>query len=187
MLVKYNIIFLKKYFITYRTKIFNFMVIDTDENSSVVAEEFACEAETWIHHVAPVGVVAAVGFGVGTAFLSGLLLVILDWVIEFVVVHEVVAGVVWRVNVDQLDLAMVGALEQFQDFEVVAFDVEVLGGVPVDAFVLLRAQGRGGGSLGLADGVALARPGERVAFLTFVHAVSKDLAQLVEVDLPVPP
>ena len=51
---------------------------------------------------------------------------------EVVVVDEVVAGVVGRVDVDELDLAEVRLLEQLQRLEVVALDEEVLGGVEVD-------------------------------------------------------
>ena len=51
---------------------------------------------------------------------------------EVVVVDEVIAGVVRRVDVDQLDLAEVRLLEQLERVEVVALDEEVLRGVEVD-------------------------------------------------------
>src|SRR5689334_8061978 len=45
---------------------------------------------------------------------------------EGVVVDEVVAGVVGRVDVDDVDHARVAAAEEAQDLEVVAFDDDVL-------------------------------------------------------------
>ena len=50
---------------------------------------------------------------------------------EIVGIDEVVAGVVRRVDVDHLHLAEIALLQQLKDFQIVALDVEVFGGVPV--------------------------------------------------------
>ena len=158
------------------------MVVNADEDDAVFAEEFSGEAEPRVHHVAPVGVVAAVGFGVGATCLAGLLFIVIQRIAEGIFVNEIVAGVVWRVDVDHLDLAVVRALEEFQYFEIVTFDVEVLSGIPVNALVFLRTQCSSRRSLRLANGVSFARPSERIAFLSIVYTVAEDLAKLVEVD-----
>lgn len=83
---------------------------------------------------------------------------------EVVVVDEIVAGVVGRVDVDELDFAGVVLAQELQRVEVVALDVQVSGGVPVLAAFLDRAQGLGDGFAGEAFRLALAGPGELVTF-----------------------
>ena len=64
--------------------------------------------------------------------------VVLDIVLEVVRVHEVIAGVVRRVDVDQLDLVGVALLQKLQHLQVVAFDQRMLCGVPVHAFLVIN-------------------------------------------------
>ena len=100
-------------------------------------------------------------------------------------VDEVVAGVVGRVDVDHLDLAQVRLLEKLQDLKVVAFDDQVLGGVPVDALVLRgkeRAEARG---LDRLEAVGLAGPGQAVALLARIDRRPARPLELVEIDLAV--
>jgi hypothetical protein len=47
-------------------------------------------------------------------------------------INEVISGVVRRVDVDHLHPTEVGLVEQLQDFEIVALDEDIVGGVPVD-------------------------------------------------------
>ena len=88
---------------------------------------------------------AAGGFGVGGEFLAALaglageFEVVFDVVLEVVGLDEVLTGVVGRVDVDELHLPRVGFLEELEDFEVVALDHEVLGGIPVHALFRARA------------------------------------------------
>ena len=132
---------------------------------------------------------AAVTFGVGHEAVA--LLVLLSAVVdivagglgEVVVIHEIVARVVGRVNVDHLHLPQVVLTQQFQHFEVVALNVEVLRVVEIDAFLAAGAQRVGGRRVGKADGVALVGPGELVAFLGAFHDVLREfLPELVEVN-----
>ena len=67
---------------------------------------------------------------------------------EVVVVDEVVAGVVGRVDVDQLDLAEVRLLEQLERVEVVALDEEVLRRVEVDRLLADRPERLGDRCIG---------------------------------------
>ena len=99
------------------------------------------------------------------ADLAGEFEVVLDVVLEVVGIDEVLAGVVGRVDVDELHLAGVGFLEELEDFEVVALDHEVLGGVPVHAVFRARTQGAGGGGEGELAGAAFAVPVEAVFLL----------------------
>ena len=102
---------------------------------------------------------------------------------EVVVIHEVVARVVRRVDVDHLHFAQVVLAQQLQHFEVVALNVEVLRVVEIDALLAAGAQRVGGRRVGKADGVALVGPGELVAFLGAFHDVLREfLPELVEVN-----
>lgn len=55
-------------------------------------------------------------------------------------VHKIIARVIWRVNIYHLDLAYIGILEQFQHFEIIALDIEILRGVPIYRLFLARTQ-----------------------------------------------
>ena len=103
--------------------------------------------------------------------------------LEVVVIDKVVARVVRRVDVNHLDLAQVVVLEQFEHFEVVAFDVEVLRVIEIDGFLFAGAERHRGWGVRLADGVALAGPVELVAFLLpFDHFAVDFLHEQVLVD-----
>lgn len=92
------------------------------------------------------------------------------------------AGVVGRVDIDELDLASVGFAQDLQRVEVVALDVKVLGGVPVLAAFLDRTQRFGDGLAGLGLGGPLAGPSELVAFARVLGNVAELVAQRIEVD-----
>ena len=81
-----------------------------------------------IHHVQPVGVKPPAGIGIAADLAATIGLprefqVVLDVVLEVVRVDEVLARVVRRVDVDELDLAGVVLAQELQRVEVVALDV----------------------------------------------------------------
>lgn len=111
------------------------------------------------------------GFGIAAdllpAFhLPGQLQIVLDVVLEVVRVHKVLAGVVGRIDIDQLDLAGIALLQQLEHFEVVALDHQVLGGVPIHALVRAGAQRAGARCQGQLPGAALAVPVEAVFLIS---------------------
>ena len=111
----------------------NFILINTHKNYPILPQQVPCQPQPGVHHGEPFGVEAAVGFGVGGEFLSfvvdlsGTAEVVFEGFGEVVVVDEVVAGVVGRVDVDHLDAAGVGLLHDLEHFEVFAFDEDVAG------------------------------------------------------------
>ena len=109
--------------------------------------------------------------------------VVLDVVLEVVGIDEVLAGVVGRVDVDELHLPGIGLLEELEDFEVVALDHQVLGGVPVHAVLRAGAQGAGGGREGELAGAAFAVPVEAVFLLPLIHRAAEKLLEHLEVNL----
>lgn len=108
-------------------------------------------------------------------FVSG------DGFTEVVFVDEVVACVVRRVDVDELDFAGVVLAQELQRVEVVSLDVQVPGGVPVLATFLDGSQGLGDGFAGEAFRLAFAGPSELVAFPVAFRHITKSLFQRVEV------
>ena len=93
-----------------------FVVVDADEERAVVGEEVSRQLEPRIDHRQPVGVEPPVGLDVGDqAVAGGVGLAGLDEVVsgalaEVVVVDEIVASVVRRIDVDHLDPAEIGLL-----------------------------------------------------------------------------
>jgi hypothetical protein len=100
-------------------------------------------------------------------------------------VDEVLAGVVGRVDVDHLDLAQVGLLQQLENLQVVAFDDEVPGGVEVDALLAARSQSTQARGLDGAEAIALAGPVHAVAFAANLDGLTERELEPLEVDAPV--
>ena len=77
------------------------------------------------------------------------------------------AGVVGRIDVDELDLAEVRLLQDLEHFQVLAFDEHVLRLIEVHRLVALGPERGGGRCLQHFVGVALAGPGQGIAFAAF--------------------
>ena len=60
---------------------------------------------------------------------------------ETIVIYEDIrTGIIWRVNKDHLDLTQIALLQELEDFQIVALDVEVFGGIPIDACRFIGTQ-----------------------------------------------
>ncbi len=103
---------------------------------------------------------------------------------EVIFIHEVVAGVVWWVDIYHLHLVEICFLQTLQHIEVVALNVEVLRGVEVHALFTAWAQGGIHGSIGSKDSLALVGPSELIAFLTTRdNCIRQFLLQFLKVHL----
>ena len=104
---------------------------------------------------------------------------------KVILINKVVSCVVRRINVDHLDFAKIGFLQQLQHFEVVALDIEVFGGVKVHTFLTAGAQRLIDRGIGKKNGLLLVRPSELIAFLIAVyHRAGNLLHQHILVDCP---
>jgi len=88
---------------------------------------------------------------------------------EIVGIDEVVAGVVRRVDIDHLDLAEIALLQELENFQIVALDVEVFGGVPILALCHTGAQRLTDRLVGFHDCSLLAHPCELVCLVAIHH------------------
>jgi hypothetical protein len=155
-----------KHFVTDLPKIVKFVVINADEYYTFVAEKIPCKLKPWVNHRKPVRMKAAIRFGIddhmvsSLVFLSRVLEVRGDRLREVVLVHEIVSGVIWRIDVDQFYLTEVCLLEQLHRIKIVTFDENVFRGVEVDAFLATGAKSFGNRSVGRKQCLALARPVE---------------------------
>ena len=57
--------------------------------------------------------------------------------------HKIVTGVVGRIDIDHLYLPVVSGLQELQHLQIVALDVQILGGIPVYAFLRAGTQRAG--------------------------------------------
>ena len=100
---------------------------------------------------------------------------------EVVVVDEVMARIVGRVDVDEFHLAGVGFLQDLERVEVVALDVEVLRGAPIFGLARLGNHRLVDGAARLGLGLALTRPSELITLTLAFSYITQKIAQRVEV------
>ena len=102
---------------------------------------------------------------------------------EVILVNEIIASIVRRVDVYHLNFPEIGLPQEFEHLEIVSFDVEVPGAVEVHALGTAGAEGGCGRGVGVEYGVALVGPLKAVAFLVALdYFVRKFLPEQVEVD-----
>ncbi len=166
----------------------HFVLVDVHRDQPFVGQQRVRELQARIHHVQPVGVEPAVRLGVGAALHAGFGLarhrqVVADAVAEVVRIDEIAAGVVRRIDVDELHLAGVALVQQLHHVEVVALDHQMARVVPRDAVVGAGPQrARRRRERGLARG-ALAVPVEAVALVGVAdRALADQRLQHVDVD-----
>ena len=108
---------------------------------------------------------------------------------KIVLIDKIVACIIGRINVDHLDLAQIGFLQELQHFQIIALDVEVLAVKAAGCTVLTnavchnRAQGCRNGRIGRQHRLFLVRPSKLIAFLPALYnGVGKLLPQNVKVN-----
>ena len=165
------------------------IIINGNKYGPIIRQQISRQHQPRVHHAAPVGVEPGVALGVLHELLVALLVKQADLLVVLLLVHlkavvvdEVVAGVVGRVDVDHLHLTQVALLEELQHLQVVPLDVQVFGGVPVLALLWAGAQGLADGLIGLHDGGLLAHPGELVGLVPLQHVIGQHLPEQFKID-----
>ena len=120
--------------------------IHVNEYNPIIRQKISRQHQSGINHTAPVGMKASVGVGIleQAVFVlvvhSHLFIFFFLCAHEIVSIYEVVAGIIRRIDIDHFDLAEIALLQNFQDFQIVALDIEIFRGVPVAAVRFNRAQ-----------------------------------------------
>ena len=108
---------------------------------------------------------------------------------KIVLIDKIIACVIGRINVDHLDLAQIGFLQELQHFQIIALDVEVLTVKATGSAIFANAI-RYNGTQRCRDGricrqhcLFLIRPSKLIAFLpTFHDGIGKLLPQNVKIN-----
>ena len=164
------------------------MIITRNKNHSIIGQQVPCHLQSRIDHVQPIGVepaVCLIVFHKAVALvivLSAVGDIFLHALRKIVFVDKVTAGVVRRIDIDHLDLAQIGLLQQFEHVEVVSLYIKILRVVKVHALLFARTQRRRDGRVGEQLCLALVRPCHLIALLPLVdkHA-AHFLFELVKV------
>lgn len=188
-------ILLTEHIFTQLSQVRFFIIINRNKDDPIVAQQFLSDFQSRVHHIEPIGVEASVGGGVAGESIALVVVVAGDGAVflaglgEVVLVDEVIAGVVGRVDVDHLDLAPVVVAEELQHIQVIPLNVEVLRGVEVDGLLAAGSQGRPDGGVCQEGCGPFAGPVEFVALLPSLdERAGQLLLQDVKVNcIPYPP
>ena len=109
--------------------------------------------------------------------------------LKIISIDKIFARIVRRINVDHLDLAQIGFLQELQHFQIIALDVEVLAVKATGSAIFANAI-RHNGTQGCRDGricrqhrLFLVRPCKLITFLPALYnGVGKLLPQNVKVN-----
>ena len=101
---------------------------------------------------------------------------------EVVGINEVVAGIIRRVNIDHLDLAEIALLQDFQDFQIIALNIEILRGVPVAAVGFHGAQRFRDRPRRFGHSRLFTNPCKFIALVAVHHIPAQKLLQNLKID-----
>ena len=102
---------------------------------------------------------------------------------KVIVIHKVIPRIIRRVDIYHLHLTEIRLLKQFQHFEVIALDIEVLRSVPIHAILLDRTERLVDRAQHFGASRLLAHPVELVGLRSIFHGIiAQQLAQDVKVN-----
>ena len=102
---------------------------------------------------------------------------------EIVIIYEVIASVIRRINVNHLDSTKIVFAENFKNIKVIALYIKILGVPKIYGSIEVRTESFVGSLICKARRGTLIRPRELIAFFGPVEQVLRQLvAELVEVD-----
>ena len=162
-------------------KVIHLVVVDGDENCPVICQEIARQLEARIHHVEPIGMESARGLSVGGKFATSFanlpreFEVVSDVVLKIVLVNEVTAGVIRRVDRNHLNFSGVRFLKQLEHLKVVPLNHKITRFFPIHTFLWARTQRAGAGRKRNLAGLPLAMPVKTIFFIRIGDGLAKQL------------
>ena len=101
---------------------------------------------------------------------------------KIIMIHKIITCIVRWININHLHLTEIRLLQQFQHFEVVALNIEVLRSVPIHAILLDRTERLADRAQHFGTSRLLAHPVELVGFRSiFYSIIAQQLAQGAEI------
>src|SRR5205807_9312749 len=98
-------------------------------------------------------------------------------------INKILAGVIRRIDVDQLDAPKIWLEEQFENFEIVPLNEHVASGLKIDGLFRAGNQCSSARCLQQANGIVFSRPTEvKTPWARFASSPEGD-PKLVEIDL----
>ena len=115
--------------------------------------------------------------------LTATLNIIISRLCKIILIHEVIASVIRRIDINHLDLAKVVLTQKLQYIKVVTFYVEIFSIVEVHTFLSARTQCLADRSISGNNGLFLPGPGELIALvITFYYVTGEFLSQLIKIN-----
>ena len=181
-------VYTAKNFIANLCQILNFVLINANKNNAVICQQIPRQHQPRIHHTAPVGVKPSVAVVVLEQPILVLVIhphLAVFFILrthEIICIDKIVARIIRWVNINHFDLAQIALLQQLEHFQIVAFNVEILGIIPVFAFCRAGAQGLANGLVGFYNGCLFAHPCKLVCFISVYNVRREHLLQQFKVD-----
>ena len=176
-------------------KIRAFIIIYTNKNRAIICQQILCQLQPRINHIEPIGMKTAIALGVvhkPVAFfviLAAIIHIARRTLSKIILIDKIVTCVVGWINVDHLDLAQIGFLQELQYFQIIAFDIKVLAVKTAECAIFAntvsyhRTQRSCNGCISRQHGLFLVRPSKLIAFLpTFYDGIGKLLPQNVKIN-----
>ena len=124
----------------------------------------------------------AVAFGVK---LPAVCKILVGTLREIILIYKVVSRIVGRVNVNHFDFAEIGLLQQLQHVKIIAFNIQILRGIKINALLPAGAKGLRNRRIRQQDRLLLVRPSELIPLLIALDDNRGQLLpQHIKVDSP---
>ena len=120
------------------------------------------------------------------AQLPGQFFVFFNTILIVIRIHKFLPRIVRRININHFDLSRIWLTEKFEHFQIVPFQIQVFGCIPVNAFLFAGTERPQRRSCRRPARLSLAFPLQTKEFVVLRHIVAQHLTQGVKVNFPFP-
>ena len=150
------------------------------KNHTVICQQVFCNFKTRVHHIKPIRMKTTVTIKVFDKTVAVLIILPAVFKIFFctlskiILIHKVIARVVWWIYINHLDFAKICFLQQLQYLKVVALNIKIFGVIKINAFFPARAESFIYGCIGKKNRLLLVWPSNLIAFLIAVNNFARN-------------
>ncbi len=178
-----------KNFITNFTQVVIFIIINRNKYHPILSQQRTSHHQARINHRAPIRMVSTIRIRIFDKAITQFIHISSKQVFlrlrtgKIIMIHKVIPRIIRRVDIYHLHLTEIRLLEQFQHFEVVALNIEVLRSVPIHAILLDRTERLVDRAQHFGTSRLLAHPVELVGLRSILNGIiAQQLAQDVKVN-----